>query len=222
MSLSLDTKYNSHLRQIIAEMDASPAEVANSPEPIFGGARVRTHVVPESLPYANPLHDVLEAEDQLSVDYMDGGNVLKDISKAAKKSVKSVKKAAKGIEKGAVKLSKSKGVKTAVKGVKTVGKAVGSAVLDEAEKLSGPAGAALGTSAAIALGQPELAGIGAALGAKIGKDLAGQARKSVKKTTGMGKPKGPSPYIAHVKKYAAEHGVPYKQAMKDAKATYKK
>jgi hypothetical protein len=41
------------------------------------------------------------------------------------------------------------------------------------------------------------------------KSLAGGARK-------------PSAWIAHVKSYASEHGIPYKEAMSKAKATYKK
>jgi hypothetical protein len=56
---------------------------------------------------------------------------------------------------------------------------------------------------------------------------------TVKSIAGAGKPpKGPGPvagparkpsaWIAHVKSYAAEHGMPYKEAMSKAKATYKK
>ena len=56
---------------------------------------------------------------------------------------------------------------------------------------------------------------------------------TVKSIAGAGKPpKGPGPvagparkpsaWIAHVKAYAAEHGMPYKEAMSQAKATYKK
>lgn len=42
------------------------------------------------------------------------------------------------------------------------------------------------------------------------------------KPTGRGMAKKTSPWIEHCKKYAATHGVSYKQAMKDAKASYKK
>ena len=45
--------------------------------------------------------------------------------------------------------------------------------------------------------------------ASVVKSLAGGARK-------------PSAWIAHVKSYAAENGIPYKEAMSKAKATYKK
>ena len=45
--------------------------------------------------------------------------------------------------------------------------------------------------------------------ASVVKSLAGGARK-------------PSAWIAHVKSYASEHGIPYKEAMSKAKATYKK
>ena len=108
MSLSIDNKYNAHLRQIIAEMDASPAEVANQPEMIYGGARVRKVTLNESLPYAPPLVDVMEAEDQLSVDYVDGGSILGDVKKGFKKTTKAVSKAGKSVEKGAKKVAKSK------------------------------------------------------------------------------------------------------------------
>ena len=39
---------------------------------------------------------------------------------------------------------------------------------------------------------------------------------------GAGKPKRTSAWITHVKKYASEHNIPYKEAMSKAKATYKK
>jgi predicted DNA binding CopG/RHH family protein len=39
---------------------------------------------------------------------------------------------------------------------------------------------------------------------------------------GSGAKKTSSPWIAHVKKYAAEHGMKYGEALKEAKATYKK
>ena len=56
---------------------------------------------------------------------------------------------------------------------------------------------------------------------------------AAKSIAGAGKPpKGPGPvagparkpsaWIAHVKSYAAEHGIPYKEAMSQAKASYKK
>jgi hypothetical protein len=37
-----------------------------------------------------------------------------------------------------------------------------------------------------------------------------------------GKERKPSPWIAHVKAYAAEHGLSYKEAMSQAKSTYRK
>jgi hypothetical protein len=46
--------------------------------------------------------------------------------------------------------------------------------------------------------------------------------KKVKSLAGSGAPRKPSAWILHVKKYAAEHNVSYKQAMKEASATYKK
>ena len=217
MSLSLDTKYNAHLRQIIAEMDASPAEVANQPEMIYGGARLRKHTLNESVPYAPPLVDVLDAESQLSVDYMDGGSVLGDVKKGFKKTKKSIEKAGKTVEKGAKKFAKSK----TGKALKEVGKSIGTVALDEAAKLAGPAGAALGTAGAVALGQPELVPIAAALGSKVASDLGKKGRKAVKKQTGMGAPKRPpSKWNLHVSEYRKANGGSLKDAMKNAKATY--
>ena len=89
MSLSIDNPYNAHLRTMINEMDDSPSDVANYPEMIYGGTRPQKMVTPESLAYANPLHDVLTAEKQLSVGSgMCGGSLLGDL----KKGVKAVKK----------------------------------------------------------------------------------------------------------------------------------
>jgi hypothetical protein len=42
------------------------------------------------------------------------------------------------------------------------------------------------------------------------------------KPTGRGMAKKTSPWVEHCKKYAATHGVSYKQAMKDARASYKR
>jgi hypothetical protein len=228
MSLSIDNPYNAHLRKMISEMGDGPSDVANYPEMIYGGTRPQKNVTPESLAYANPLHDVLVAEKQLSVDYgMEGGSVLgdlkkevkkakKSVEKGAKKTVKTVKKAGESIEKGAKKVAKSK----VGKAVGKVGKAVGTAVLDEGEKLSGPAGAALGTALATATGNPELAPVAAAIGAKVAKSLGSEARKGIKKATGMGRPK--SAWLLHVAEYRKANGGSYKDAMKNAKATYKK
>jgi len=145
MSLSIDNKYNAHLRQIIAEMDASPADVANTPEMILGGNKPRNVTLNESLPYANPLHDVLSAEVQLSVDAVKGSGVVEDVSKAVKK------------------VSKSK----AAKKVGKVAKKVASKVLDEAQKSAGAAGAAGGVALATAIAQPELAPTLAVVGKKV-------------------------------------------------------
>ena len=45
---------------------------------------------------------------------------------------------------------------------------------------------------------------------------------TVKSIAGGAAPRKPSAWIAHVKSYAKEHGIPYKEAMSQAKATYKK
>ena len=222
MSLSIDNKYNAHLRQIIAEMDASPAEVANQPEMIYGGARVRKTTLNESLPYAPPLVDVLEAEDQLSVDYVDGGSILGDVKKGFKKTTKAVSKAGKSVEKGAKKVAKSK----VGKAVGKVGKKAGTMALDAAAGTAGAAGAALGTSTALALGQPELVPVAAAIGSKLADEVGKSGRKYVKKQTGMGAlgkekvKRPPSKWNIHVKEYHKANGGSFKDAMKNAKATY--
>ena len=223
MSLSIDNKYNAHLRQIIAEMDASPAEVANQPEMIYGGARVRKTTLNESLPYAPPLVDVLEAEDQLSVGSgMCGGSILGDVKKGFKKTTKAVSKAGKSVEKGAKKVAKSQ----VGKAVGKVGKKAGTMALDGVAGAAGAAGAALGTSAAIALGQPELVPVAAAIGSKLADEAGKSGRKYVKKQTGMGAigkekvKRPPSKWNLHVKEYHKENGGSFKDAMKNAKATY--
>ena len=53
-------------------------------------------------------------------------------------------------------------------------------------------------------------------------DDAVDAKKAVKRATGGGMPKQPSPWVQHCKKYARDHNVPYKVAMTEAKATYKR
>ncbi len=198
MSLSIDNKYNAHLRQIIAEMDASPADVANQPEMIYGGNKPRNVSLNESLPYANPLHDVLQAEDELSVANVSGAGVVEDIEKKVKKVAKS---------------------KTAKK-VGKVAKKVASKVLDEAQKSAGAAGAAGGVGLATAIGQPELAPTLAVVGKKVAEAAAPEVRKEIKKKTGLGR--SPSKWVEHVKAYAKEHSIPYKKAMSEARATYKK
>jgi len=226
MSLSIDNPYNAHLRQMIKELGDSPSDVANYPEMIYGGTRPQKMVTPESLAYANPLHDVLMAEKQLSVDYgMEGGSLLSDVKKGFKKTTKSIKKAGKAVEKGAKKVAKSKAVKTAGKVAKEVGKSVATVGLDAAEKLAAPAGAALGTAAATLTGNPELAPIAAAVGSKVAADLGKKARKAVKKKTGLGelgKKRPPSAWNLHVAQYRKDNGGSLKDAMKAAKATYKK
>ena len=52
-------------------------------------------------------------------------------------------------------------------------------------------------------------------------------RRKVKEIVGAGEPvapkkRAPSAWLQHVKQYAAEHNMPYRQAMSEAKATYKK
>ena len=109
-------------------------------------------------------------------------SIKKGISKGAKSISKEVSKDAKKVAKGAKKVAKSKEMKAVGK----VAKKAGSATLDELAKHSGEAGAALGTSAAIALGQPELVPVFAMAGKEIAERATPHARKAVKDKTGMG------------------------------------
>lgn len=62
-------------------------------------------------------------------------------------------------------------------------------------------------------------------GVDIGKDLGlfkGKGRKRAGVSTGGAVSGGASPWITHVKSYAKKHGVSYKDALKQAKATYRK
>ena len=62
-------------------------------------------------------------------------------------------------------------------------------------------------------------------GVDIGKDLGllkGKGRKRAGASTGGAVSGGASPWIMHVKAYAKKHGVSYKDALKQAKATYRK
>ena len=62
-------------------------------------------------------------------------------------------------------------------------------------------------------------------GVDIGKDLGllkGKGRKRAGASTGGAVSGGASPWIQHIKAYQKKHGVSYKEAMKKAKATYKK
>lgn len=263
------------LQKTIHEMKPSPADVANYPEilPMMGGRKLRDSVVPESLPYANPLGLVKEAERELRSNplhggemsggmyggmyggEMSGGNIFEDQFKAVKKgatsAVKGVKKGAKSVEKGAKKFAKSKTGKE----IGRIGKEVGSFSLDLAEKSAVPLGAAGGVALATAIGQPALAPVLGAVGAKTAGEIAKSARKGVKSKTGLGvlkevklevkekvkrkvdklkekakktkeKKEGsgraPSAWILHIKQYAKDNDVSYKQAMKDGKASYKK
>lgn len=264
------------LQKTIHEMKPSPADIANYPEilPMMGGRKLRDSVVPESLPYANPLGLVKEAERELRSNplhgemsggemsggmyggEMSGGNIFEDQFKAVKKgatsAVKGVKKGAKSVETGAKKFAKSKTGKE----IGRIGKEVGSFSLDLAEKSAVPLGAAGGVALATAIGQPALAPVLGAVGAKAAGEIASSARKGVKSKTGLGvlvklekqvkekvkrkvdklKSRGekkmkekkegsgraPSAWILHIKQYAKDNDVSYKQAMKDGKASYKK
>ena len=74
---------------------------------------------------------------------------------------------------------------------------------------------------AVATMNPELAPVGAAIGSAAASELAKRGRKEVKKQTGLGKPRI-SPWIEHVKRYANDNKITYKEAMTKAKSSYKK
>jgi hypothetical protein len=143
-----------------------------------------------------------------------GGNILKDIGKSVKKTAKSVgkesSKVMKKIDKGVVNYVLPVAKKTATLG------------LDIVEKASPALGTIAGTAAATALGQPELIPVFGALGSATASELSKRGRSQIKKATGLGKPKNISPWIQHVKDYSMKHNVSYKQAMMEAKTSYKK
>lgn len=227
MSLSYLTPYNDMLQKTIHEMKPSPSFVANYPEmlPTMGGRKVRDMVVAESLPYANPLHLVLMAEDQLlsqNEPLLVGEGVFQDVGKVAKKTTKSVKKGFKKdiakVEKVAKDIAKSKTGKAISKGAKRTA----SVALDIAEKSAGALGGLAGAAAAVALANPELAPAASAIGSAAASELAKRGRKGIKKATGLGKTKAPSKWIEHVKMFAKDNNVSYKDALKQAGASYKK
>lgn len=143
---------------------------------------------------------------------LEGGNIFKDIGKSVSKTAKAV-----GKESSKVMKKVDKGV---VKYVLPAAKKTASLGLDIVEKAAPALGTIAGTAAATALGQPELIPVFGALGSATADQLAKRGRKEVKKQTGLGKPKT-SPWIQHVKNHAAKHGITYKQAMLEAKGTYK-
>ena len=154
---------------------------------------------------------------------LEGGNIFKSISKSVSKTAKSV---GKDVSKTAKKVGKesSKTMKKVDKGVVKfvlpAARSTASLGLDIAEKASGPLGGLAGTAAATLSGNPEFIPVAAALGSAAASELAKRGRAEVKKQSGLGKPKT-SPWIQHVKNHAMKNNVSYKQAMTDAKKTYK-
>ena len=92
---------------------------------------------------------------------------------------------------------------------------------DIIEKAAPALGGIAGAAAATALGQPELIPVFGAIGSATGDQLAKRGRKSFRNQTGLSKPRI-SPWINHVKQYASDHNMSYKEAMTKAKASYKK
>ena len=140
---------------------------------------------------------------------LEGGNIFKDIGKSVSKAAKSVgkesKKVVKKVDKYATPIMKQ-------------GATLG---FDIIEKSAPALGGIAGAAAATALGQPELIPVFGAIGSATGDQLAKRGRKEVKKQTGLGKPTI-SPWIEHVKRYANDNKITYKEAMSKAKSSYKK
>jgi hypothetical protein len=93
--------------------------------------------------------------------------------------------------------------------------------LDIVEKAAPALGGTAGAAAATTLGQPDLIPVFGANGSATGDQLAKRGRKEVKKQTGLGKPRL-SPWIEHVKKYANDNNISYKEATSKAKSSYEK
>ena len=140
---------------------------------------------------------------------LEGGNIFKDISKTASKTAKSIgketKKVVKKVDKYATPIMKQ-------------GATLG---FDIAEKAMPALGGLAGSALAVATMNPELAPVGAAIGSAAASELAKRGRKSIRNQTGLGKPRI-SPWINHVKQYASDHNMSYKEAMTKAKASCKK
>ncbi len=213
MSLGFDTEYNARLRKRLQDFN-NPVEANRTQPEMFYRQSQSDFILPYSKPAYPTLSLALKAERQIGEaqgqdEDMEGeglGSFVKSVGKSVKKGVK--------------KVAKSKVGKAVAKGAK---KGISKA-LDEAVKVSGDVGSAGGVALATAIGQPELAPAFALAGKEGAEALAPVARKALKKKTGLGmnNKRKPSAWIQHVQKHAKEHNIPYKQAMKDAKATYKK
>lgn len=127
--------------------------------------------------------DEIEANRSARVEGMIEGQGLFDtIKKGVSQGVSKVKSVAKRGVKEAEKFAKSKEGKALI----AKGKRLGTQALDEGFKYAGEAGASLGTSTALAMGQPELVPAFALGGKEIAERLAPSARKAIRKKTGMG------------------------------------
>jgi hypothetical protein len=208
MSLGFDDAYNKRLRQTLKEFDNPVGANRTQPE-MFFRQKQSDFVLPMVKPSFPTLALALKAER---------GNSLAQGQHEGKMEGEGLASFVKSVNKGVKKASKS-----VAKGAKKVAKKTTSAALDIIAENAGVAGAAGGVALATAIGQPELAPVFAAVGNKAAAEAAKPARKLVKEKTGLGKPKRPpSKWILHVAEYRKEHGGSYKDAMKNAKATYKK
>ena len=127
--------------------------------------------------------DEIEANRSARVEgLIEGQGLFDSIKKGVSQGVSKVKSVTKKGVKAVDKFAKSKEGKALI----AKGKKLGTQALDEGFKYAGEAGASLGTSTAIALGQPELVPAFALGGKEIAERLAPSARKAIRKKTGMG------------------------------------
>jgi hypothetical protein len=140
---------------------------------------------------------------------LEGGNIFKSIGKSVSKTAKSVGKETKKV------------VKKVDKYATPVMKKGATLEFDIIDKSAPALGGLAGSALAVATMNPELAPVGAAIGSAAASELANRGRKSIRNQTGLGKPRS-SPWIEHVKRYANDNKITYKEAMTKAKASYKK
>lgn len=234
MSIGFDDAYNKQLRKKLMDFD-NPIQANRAQPDMFFRQKQSDFILPYSKPSYPTLALALRAERQIGeaqgqTDRM-GGNIFTDqfksVKKGIKKTGKTLEKAGKSVEKGVKKTTKkvAKGADKFAKSkagreIGRIAKDTGSFTLDLAEKSTGALGATAGVAAATAMGQPELAPVFGAIGAKLASEIGKSGRKAIKEKTGLGM-KRPSKWIQFVKQYAKDNNLSYKEAMKQGKNSYK-
>tara|TARA_R110002167_G_scaffold99886_7_gene261267 strand:+ start:5344 stop:6063 length:720 start_codon:yes stop_codon:yes gene_type:complete len=239
MSLGIDSKVNTRLKKQMKDMNHSVEQSRQQPDIVFR-KKQGEFILPGAAQEYPPLALVKKADKQLAAaagiydSVPSGGNIFKDIEKGAKKATKVVKKTANKVAKVTEKDVK-KVAKVAKPLVEKSGKELVKYAKSDAGKKMIKSVAKAGLSAAVLAVAPEAAPfvvpVIAGAGEITEEEPAKKAKKvkdpnappKVKKVKDPNAPKRPpSAWILHVKAHAKEHNVPYKQAMKDGKATYKK